>query len=159
MKAWNGIFLHVNCCISPKHFFFRHVYSNPCKTLLLGTNYLTVINLSSLLEFYWCFGNALHENQPKERLYQLMESCITPLFELATPSVFLSGACIFSGLLKVANFATFKSKLKYWVELGQGQPSARFCLRCPFNLTENPWEIFLRLVYQTVVHPLHGDYI
>lgn len=46
-----------------------------------------------------------------------MESCITPLFDLATtalnPSVVLSSACIFSGLLKVANFATFKSKLKY----------------------------------------------
>jgi len=77
----------------------------------------------------------------------MTENCITSLREfvktILTPIAVLPSACSFPGLVIVANFArvfcnlTFKSKLKYRVELGQALPPARSCFRCPFSLTEN----------------------
>ena len=57
VKAWNDMFLCGSFSISPKH-FSNIVVLNPYKTLALGINYLTVINLWSALAFYLDFNNS-----------------------------------------------------------------------------------------------------
>lgn len=157
MKTWNWI-LCGSCRIPPTVFFFffpNLFILNPCKTTVLGTNYWQQFAFQAC----WNFIHALYEKSAQRMsTFELVKTVLSPC-------VTLSNASNFSGLLAFANYTrvlcipTFKPKLKNWVQRGQGQPSVRFHLRCPFNLTENYWDIFLREVYQTAVHLLSGDCI
>lgn len=156
MKTWNWI-LCGSCRIPPTVFFFfsKLVYFKSMQNHSIGHKLLTAICLSSMLEFYPCF---IWKSAQMMSTFELVKTVLSPC-------VILSNASNFSGLLAFANYTrvlcipTFKPKLKNWVQRGQGQPSVRFHLRCPFNLTENYWDIFLREVYQTAVHLLSGDCI
>lgn len=149
---------------------------NPCKSLLLDINYLTVINLSSALEFYLDFDNAffVHPSymkiKPKEG-YANQQKAVLPLCLNLSRAFWLPvlSSPVFATLLawqKLQNLQGYSVILHSYIQIRTEALSKSWDRDCPMKypagsvgLTGNYWYIFLRVVYQTAVHLLNEDNI